>query len=291
MKTSGQDILLPEKKRSKVSRSLFFEVHSTDRDRRIFKTSNEFRWRFPVPIKEVTQIRIIGGSIPRPLYNIDSPYNAFTIRVGVTSYNIAIAPGNYTAATLAAAIEAAINAAAAPTVFACTVDPVTGLFGLARTVGALSFTLLFGSGNFVDNIDKQSGGLIEPNSLATILGFPPAQDVANVGGYIESPFAVNLDDRLNRIYLFLNYESTQDLTAIGRGLGRKEPSLIIYMDQGIANMKFLNKETYDLFILSAPAPISRIGTLDVSFRDEYYRPVNFNGREVTLLMEAVVYDQ
>lgn len=292
MRSSGQDILLPEKAKRKTSRSLFFEVHSTDRDRRIYKTSNEFRWRFPVPIKEVQQLRIIGGSIPRPLYNIDVPYNSFTIDIGGTRTTITLTPGSYDETALATEIAAKINLIAShPNIFTVSISSTTGHFILTRTVGSASFSLLFETGLYRDLIDASTGGLLEPNSPASLLGFQPAVDVSDAGtGRIISPFAVQLRDRVSRIYLYLNYESTQDLTAISRGLGRKEPSLIIYMDQGDAYMKFLNKETYDLFVLSAPAPISRISTLDISFRDEFYRPINFNGREVTLLFEATAFD-
>lgn len=292
MRSSGQDILLPEKAKRKSSRSLFFEVHSTDRDRRIYKNSNEFRWRFPAPIKEVQQLKIIGGSIPRPLYNIDVPYNSFTIDIGGTKSTVTITPGSYDETALASEIAAKINIIASPpNIFTVAISSVTGQFILTRTVGSAAFSLLFDTGLYRDLIDTTTGGLLEPNSPATILGFQPAVDVSDAGtGRITSPFAVQLRDRNNRIYLYLNYESTQDLTAISRGLGRKEPSLIIYMDQGDSHVKFLNKETYDLFVLSAPAPISRITTLDVSFRDEFYRPINFNGREVTLLFEATAFD-
>ena len=291
MRSSGQDILLPERKKRSEPRSIFFEVSSTDRDRRTHKNTNDYRWHFPVPIKEVQQLRIIGGSIPKPIYNIDAPYNGFSMRIGMKRFDIIIAPGYYDAATLCEEITRQINAQNVPTQFLAAVDPVTGNFMLSRTQGTLMFSLLFETGSYIDIVDADTGGLLEPKSLATVLGFPPRQDVIDTGeGMIMSPLAVQLNDRINRIYLYLNYESSQDLTVIRRGMGHKSPSLIIYMDQGDAAVKFLNKETYDIFVLSAPAPISRIGWLDVSFRDEYYRPVNFNGRETSLLFEAVCYD-
>lgn len=294
MKSSGQDILLPEKKRSKEPRSIFFEVNSNDRNRRINKTSSEFRWNFPVPIKEVRQLRIVGGSVPQPFNNIDAPFNAFTLRVGIDHYDIVVPPGQYDAATLCTKISNLINIRTAPThIFSASVDGASGRFKLERATGFASFTLLFGQGGaYVDLIEAETGGLLETKSLATFLGFHPATNADSDGGLIiTSPFTLQLSDRLGRIYLYMNYESSQDLTVISRGLGRHSPSLIIYMDQGTSTVKFLNKETYDIYVLSRPAPLSRISWLDISFRDEYYRPVNFNGREVTLLFEAVVYDR
>ena len=159
------------------------------------------------------------------------PYNSFSINIGGTVYTVTITPGSYDETALASEIAGKINIIASPlNVFTVAISSVTNQFILTRTVGSSAFSLLFNTGLYRDLIDNTNGGLLEPNSPATILGFEPAVDVSDAGtGRITSPFAVQLRDRLSRIYLYLNYESTQDLTAISRGLGRKEPSLIIYM--------------------------------------------------------------
>jgi len=285
----------PEKKRiKKEPRSLFFEINSNDRDRRIHKSSNEFRWNFPKLIKDVTQLRIIGGSIPQPLYNIDYPYNGMTVRIGIDTYDIVVPPGNYDTPSLCTKISNLINIHTAPTnIFSISIDGATGRFKLERVTGFASSTLIFGKGgSFIDLVDNDTGALLEPRSLATILGFQPTYTISDGGtGTIIAPFPLHLIERLNRIYLYINSESTHDITTISRANGYKKPSFIIYMDQDSkSHTKFLNKENYDMYILSTNTPISIMNWLDISFRDEYYRPINFNGREVTLLCEAVVYE-
>jgi len=51
--------------------------------------------------------------------------------------------------------------------------------------------------------------------------------------------------------------------------------------------KTFTRETFEPTFTASPAPIARMTTLDISFRDEFDRLVNFNGRDVTLLIEFV----
>ena len=59
----------------------------------------------------------------------------------------------------------------------------------------------------------------------------------------------------------------------------------MYLDQNTGGYYTLNRDTYTPIFYSAPAPISRIATLNISLRDEFYRPVDLGGHDFTLVFE------
>ncbi len=299
LQTGGQQTLLPESTRAaRKSRTFRYEISSFDRN---FQTelTHAFRWRFPNPIREVTEVSVVGGAIPQPVANIASAntqrqqysYNKFTLLYSGTQYTITIPVGFYTPTTLAAAVKTAIDAATTATW--TVTDPaasITGSFTITAPASA-AFSLLFGTGSYVDQIDPTTGAVLKMNSPALQLGFLPATDYSTAGpGGITSPNSVDPYVTTNRIYMYLNYETTQDLIAYDRGLGRAQPSAIIYFDAINNNRKYLNKETYSPLIVAKPAPISRIQTLDVVFTDFFGNPVNFGGREVNLALEITILE-
>ena len=173
--------------------------------------------------------------------------------------------------------------------YAITIDATTGVFTLTRTAGAASFGFLFLTGDFVDFYD-QNNTLQKINSPAKLLGFGRADYVSGTGSTITAPNVVDLEFILNRAYVYINHDNTQDLNTIERSVGRQQPHAIIYFDELRNNYKFLNKDTFQPLYSSYPAPISRMAALEISLRDEFDRCIDLNGRDFTLLLEIVYLD-
>jgi hypothetical protein len=138
----------------------------------------------------------------------------------------------------------------------------------------------------VDHYD-QDNTLQKINTPAKLFGFGRDDYSNGSGSTITAPNVVDLDFLLNRCYLYINHDNTQDLNTIERSIGRQQPHAIIYFDELRNNYKFFNKETYEPLYCSYPAPISRISTLDISFEDEFNSIVDFNGRDFSLLLEVI----
>jgi hypothetical protein len=168
------------------------------------------------------------------------------------------------------------------------IAPITGVFTIERDTGIATFSFLFLTGDYVDFYD-QNNTLQKINTPAKLFGFGRA-DYANVGASILAPFVVDLEFLLNRAYLYINHDNTQDLNTIERSVGRQQPHAIIYFDELRNNYKFLNKETYEPLYSSYPAPISRIAAFEIALRDEFDRCIDLNGRDFTLLLEVVYLD-
>lgn len=285
--SSGQQVTLEYRKISKRKEiTILLEVNSRDRNLLQYPSSSAFRWRLFRPLKDIVKIQIAGGTIPGCLYNINTGWNTFTFQEGMSQWTITIPPGRYTYETLCTTLAIQLNGLPGITnTYAITIDATTGKMTIQRTAGGTSFALLFLSGTIVDFYD-QANTLQKINTPAKLFGFGRA-DYTSTGSSISAPNVVDLEFILNRCYMYLNHDNTQDLNTIERSVGRQQPHAIVYFDELRNNYKFLNKETFEPLFLSYPAPISRISTLDISIQDEFNRLVDFNGRDFTLLLEVV----
>lgn len=290
VESSGQQVTIAYPKRSeRRETTVLLEINSRDRNIVQYPNNSEFRFRLFRPLKDVVKIQIAGGTIPGCLYNINKEWNIFTFQEDGQKWNVTIPPGRYTYETICTTFATALNTLPGITnTYIVTINATTGLFTLQRATGATNFALLFRTGNFVDFYD-QNNTLQKINTPAKLLGFG-RDDYTNTGSSIVSPFVVDLDFLLNRAYIYINHDNTQDLNTIERSVGRQQPHAIVYFDELRNNYKFLNKETFEPLYSSYPAAISRIATLEISLRDEFDRCIDLNGRDFTLLLEVVYLD-
>jgi len=276
----------------RTSRVIRVEVNSIDRNYSKFPLSSDFSWDFPFPVKEIKEVRLIGGTIPVPYLNIDEDWNKFTFCEGSTKVTLTIPVGFYNLTLLISTLQTQLNLIGIGNVYTVTQSPLNGRITISTT-GPNTFYFLFASGSFVDVHDTGTKSLLELRSPARHLGFGIA-DYVSVGGTITAARVPNLWFGLEKSYLYMNFDSSQDLRSIFRGSGRKEPSAIIYND-ALDSMttpitKYLNKETFDTNIVSSPASLSRIRTLNIELADMFYRKINTQGRELSLLLELIIVD-
>lgn len=272
--TSGQDALTPAPK-PKTPQTILVEVNSRDRNYSAANQStNSFRFTLQRPIKDIQTVELLAGTVPTPL-PLTTSTNSFTVVEGTTRNTVTIPPAFYTNTTLAAALQTALNAM--PTkanTYTATLD-ATGAYLTVTRTGSVPFTFLFASGSPTDTAQAV-------NTPSSVLGFSSA-DYTHVNGVIQAPFP--MDPFMSRIYLYIDFESTLSLSAIERGAGRRSPFGVIYFDQITNGYKFLNKETIQQTLYKLAQPLPRLQSLQIDFRDEFYHPVNFGGRELTLLLQ------
>lgn len=285
-RTSGEEVTLPYPKRTdRKRRTILLEINSRDRNRKIYPNPSEFRFRLFRPLKDITQIQLAGGAIPSCVYNVNTGWNAFTFLEDGIRYTPTLQTGKYTFQTLANEMTSVLNnLPGIKNKYEVSFNTITGKTTLTRIANNKEFSLLFATGDFVDLYD-QNKTLQKINSPAHLLGFDLADYDSNSTGTIVSPYVADLDFILTRFYLYINHDTTQDLSIIERAVGRNHPHAILYMDTCSGNYKFLNKETYEPLFQAKPAPIARMATIDIALRDEFDRLIDLNGRDFTLLLE------
>jgi hypothetical protein len=269
------------------------EVNSRDRNYTLQTASNPLKFTLARPLKDVRSIEIISGTIPAKPQNVNQYNNKFTFQEGATKWTVEIPPDYYTAEGLLVAVASAIN----------TLPGVQNRYTFSKHTSSHKllvitttfsptppqFSFLFGSGAFVDDIDRLTGFFTQMNTLAYMLGFDTS-DYLSASNSLISPYPVDINTAITRLYVYINFENTQSLGSVERGAGRRTPFAIIYLDQENGGYKFLNKETLTTANYSLPQPYGRLQSLSIEFRDEFYRLINFNGKDFSLLLQLTLLE-
>jgi hypothetical protein len=293
--SSGQHVLQPNRAPStRHHQTLFVEVSSRDRNYLQRVASNPIRYQFARPLKDVQSVELVSGTIPAQPYNIIQGANSFTFREhnGNTykDYEITIPPGRYNPLTLIAQLNAIFMDVGVTNTYCWSICDCTCRVTLKRESGNQPFNLLFLCGLRPDEIDRCDGYFLMQNTPATILGFDLSDYSSATADCIVSPFPLDLNSSINRLYLYINFDNKQDLGAIERGAGRRWPFAVIYMDSETCGYKYLNKETFTPVSFSLPQPWARLQNLNIEFRDEWYRVVDFNGKDFSLLLQITTLE-
>ena len=291
--SSGQHLLLHSSntQRSRKDYRVMIELSSRDRNYNNVVASNPFRFQFQRPLKEVRSVELISGTIPANPCQINEFNGRFTFQEGTKTWNVTIPPAYYySAQQLGKTIEGLINALPGKTSsYTFSLEPATysgTQFQLLSSVPATQFALLFVSGTYPDEIDRSDGSFIQMNTPALLLGFDISDYYSDTStGKLTSPFLMDLNSTLTRLYLYIDFNNSQSLATVERGSGRRSPFAIIYLDQQTNGYKFLNKETVTPINYNLPQPLSRLQALNIEFRDEFYRLINFNGKDFSLLLQ------
>lgn len=285
--TSGQGVLIPAKQRKE--RRVTVAVNSRDRNVEGNHDSNDFRWRFRRPLKDVTAIELVNGSVPADLYNVQPAWGSLTFQEGTVAYNITLTPGQYDAAGLCDELETRLAGLGLSNTYTVGYSATTKKATITATAGTAPFAFLFQTGRYVDEIDRHTGAIQSVNCAAQLLGFE-FQDTLSVAGTIVSPNRMDPFGPIGKLYLHLNADNSVEINRVERGAGRRDCFHIMYLDQIINGYYPLNKDIHSPIFYSSPAPIARMATLNISIRDEFYRLVDLGKHDYTLLFEITYLD-
>jgi len=292
-KSSGQEVLLPESTRkNRVSKVVTINVNSRERNVISYPNSNQFRWRMKRDLKNIQSIRLIGGTIPSDLYNINSGWNQFTVSENGVNYTVTLNPGKYDGASIAVELKRALNNSGLMNSYDVTFSTTTNKLTIKRLSGIFSYSFLFASGLFVDTFDDYSGAvdnltndyLSAINCPARLLGFVTL-DYSDTSGTLIAPNPVDTAWFLNKVFLYLNVNTDKELNRIEVARSNHDPYTIVFLDSSTNGIKFLNKETDYPELQFSPAPLARLSLLEVSLRDEFYRLIDTQNKEFMLQFE------
>jgi hypothetical protein len=193
-------------------------------------------------------------------------------------------PGYYTESTLLTELQTQLNAIPnKKNTYAVLLNQNTKRVQITSS-NTVPYSLLFYSGNTHDDIDLNTLAILSINTPARLLGFGLQDYKSDVNGSITSILPVDIDNFLKTIYLHIETDG-KNLSRMELGNGSQDCFHIFYLSSGSANYLLLNKETDHSIFESSPAPIARMMSMDISFRDEFNRVVDFNQRESTLVFE------
>jgi len=290
--SSGQHVLMKDKSKIKAAtRYTTIVVNSRDRNYLNYPNSNHFRYTLRRPLTNVHSIELMSGSIPGFIYTINSPWNSFifeeSINQNTRSYTITLTPGCYGESDLCLELQTQLNAIPGKlNIYKVTLNLQTRKLQISA-LGSASYTLLFYSGKYKDDIDLNTLAVLSINTPARLLGFGLTDYTSDSSGNIFSPLPMDIENFLTRIYLHVESDG-RNLSRMELGAGRPDCFHIFYLNPGESNYLLLNKETdHSSIFTSSPAPISRMANLEISLRDEFNRPVDLQYKELNLVFEIV----
>ena len=294
--SSGQHLLMPNRAPStRNPYTVLVEVNSRDRNYNNQVQSNPLRFQFARPLKDIRTVELISGTIPSVPYCINKQNNKFTFQEGTATWIVTLPEGSYLAATLLIILSNALNGL--PGIQnTYTIDdnmstrPGNLYITATNSPTVLQYGFLFASGSYQDLIDHSDGYFLQMNTPALLYGFDLSDYYSEPDGSLTSPYPIDPATALTRLYLYIDLDNNQNLGCIERGAGRKSPFAIIYLDETNNGYKFLNKDTLTPASYSLPQPYARLQTLNIEFRDEFYRLVNFNGKDFSLLLQLTLLE-
>jgi hypothetical protein len=293
--TSGEFVLQPNRTpASRNTQAILMEVSSRDRNFNNQVAPNPLKVLLNRPIKDVKSLELISGTIPAKPFNIVKGNNRFEFVEGDAAWTIVFSPGYYTASTLVTYLQTKLNGLSGRlNIYSCTLTSEGYLLVTATRPGTstpLAYTFAFLTGDVTDEIDRSDGVLIKMNTPANLLGFDMADYTSTASGTLRSPYLVDPVSCMTRLYLHINFNTSLDLNTIERSGGRRSPFAVIYLDSDTNGYKYLNKETFTPASYSLPQPLSRLQSLNIEFRDEFYRLIDFGGKEFSLLLQFTVLE-
>jgi|UniRef100_A0A6C0KMG0 hypothetical protein len=294
--SSGQHLLMPNRAPSTRNPYIVLvEVNSRDRNYNNQIQSNPLRFQFARPLKDIRTVELISGTIPSLPFCLNQHNNKFTFQEGTQSWKVTLPEGSYLATTLLIILSNALNCLSGiQNTYTVDYNMCTrpgNLYITASNPGILlQYSFLFASGLYQDTIDHSDGYFLQMNTPALLYGFDLSDYYSNPDGSLTSPYPIDPATSLTRLYLYIDLDNSQNLGCIERGAGRKSPFAIIYLDENNNGYKFLNKDTLTPASYSLPQPYSRLQNLNIEFRDEFYRLVNFNGKDFSLLLQFTLLE-
>ena len=283
--TTGQQVLLPASTaKQRGQKTITIAVNSRDRSLALNPYSNNFKWTLKRPLKDVTSIELLSGCIPAALYNVNIGWNQFTFGENTTTKTITLTPGQYNIQGLVTELQTQLNTGSLNT-YNILYSSITKKISILAS-GSATFSLYFGTGNFLDTFDTYGACITSINCPARLFGFDQLDYSGNSSSPILAPHRADPEYCIKRLYLHVNVDNTYELNRVEVGSGRRDCFHIIYMDPTITDgYYFLNKDTYMPTYYSSPAPIARVAFFTISLRDEFFRLVDLGNYDFTLVFE------
>lgn len=289
--TSGQEVLLPESSRKqRKERRITVAVNSRDRNLGTAPNSNSFRWTFRRPLKDILSVELVSGCVPADIYTIAPAWSRFVFLEGTTQKILTLRSGQYDASGLAAEVAVQLNTFGGANTYTASWSPSTKLLTVTATGGApFGFGFPLSALPYTDDIDSNTGAIQSINCPARLLGFE-YEVYRSAGGTLTAPNRMDPDAFSQRLYLYLNVDSGQELHRVELGAGRRDCFHVIYLDDKRDGYYYLQKDTYSPVFVSFPAPLARLSFLDISIRDEFFRLVDLGKKDYTLIFEITYLD-
>jgi len=257
-------------------------IDSRDRNTTAYPKEYNYQIDFDEAYKSITAIELVSASIPKTEYLINSTNNTIYFSENGGSLITATIPtGNYTEATLATAIDNALETAGTDT-YTVTVDTtLTNKFTITKSSGTLEL--------FFDGGEEQHGTstrtVYKENSIGPIIGFT-ATDLSGAATYTGQ----NQYNLSGPSYVLLKLLNIDNLDGVHNKSVSKSFAKIP-LDANQRDYKFFKSQSDYIVRKVFMPPLSRLSQLNIEFRNYDNSFYDFGGLPHTLHFKVETLNQ
>ena len=244
-------------------------IDSRARDLATQPSSSSFTVALPETLHNVSAAALLSAEIPLSFYAFSSARGntSLTATLGGTPGVASIPEGNYTQATMATALAAALGTAFAGTTFTVAFSPATSRCTITASAGLLAVDATGSDGT----------------DLATLLGFAAGAVTGGASSTVTGTGAATMNPDAYLLISVDQLDAAGVATTRGMAAGRSFAKIPLKNDSFLAN-------PYDVGaprLLALRPPLSRLHRLRVSLRFGDGTAVDLNGQEWSMTLELV----
>jgi hypothetical protein len=261
------------------------EINSNDRNISKYPNPANYRVNLEEPLRNVTKISLVGGTIPVNNYTIYEFNSSFDVSFGGTEYTVDLSQGSYSLSELTSELQTALQSQVDGS-FSVTSSNITDKLTISHSSATFQFIFTNYPRNTVTDVN--TGAITNVRNTATVLGFNPNVNYSAVsdggaGFELIPPYPTHLMP-LDRIYMYLNANHTNSYSNVRQVRRRTQLFGIIYVNTG--DIVILNEDMTRFFCQTYGG--QDILYMDLEFRDEFGNLYNFQNKNHTLLMRIDV---
>lgn len=265
----------------KVKRTLLID----SRDRNPLQTQSNYTVTLPKIYESIYSVTLRSAEIPQSWYAFSSAAGntSFVVTVSSTPTTITIPDGNYTASSLASALQAALVYAYGAGTFTVSHSSTTNLLTFTKLSGNFTFS-------FATHIQSRGGVPVPPTAtwwgLGYFMGFNKI-DYTSSGSVLSSAFQIQLNP-FNYILMELDFINKEDECSIdNRMSGRIDGAFakIPTQPSTSGNVIFFREWCCPMNKSVMYPPMSQLRTLNIKFRFHDGTLINFNNADHSLTLE------
>jgi hypothetical protein len=265
----------------KVKRTLLID----SRDRNPLQTQSNYTVTLPKIYESIYSVTLRSAEIPQSWYAFSSAAGntSFVVTVNSTPTTITIPDGNYTASSLASALQSALVAVYGAGTFAVSHSSTTNMLTFTKSSGNFTFS-------FAAQVQSRAGIPVPSTAtwwgLGYFMGFNKIDYTSN-GSVLSSVFQVQLNP-FNYILMELDFINKEDECSIdNRMSGRIDGAFakIPTQPSTSGNVIFFREWCCPMNKSVMYPPMSQLRTLNIKFRFHDGTLINFNNADHSLTLE------
>ena len=257
-------------------------IDSRDRNTDDYPNTYKYQVDFDYIYKDIVSIELVSANIPKTEYLINTSNNKiYFSENGGVELEATIPTGNYTPATLATAIKAAMEAVGADTYTVTADETLTNKYTITKSSGTLELFFTDGTETYATSTRTK----YKNNSIGPVIGFSKT-DLSGSATYTGQ----NQFNLAGNSYILLHIHNLDNLYGVHNNSVSKSFAKIT-LDAQQSEYKFFKSQQDYIIRKEFSPPLAKLAQLDIEFRNYNGSFYDFGGLEHCLYFKITTLNQ